>query len=786
MEGLFARIEALPGFKRAWHRLVSLFHLLLQTINPRPSTLNWRASGTDQLPTLNSQPSTAPPAAVPPAMQNPPAKAVNPPEKITKPSAAAETTPAVDGVAVLALGVAGEIFAAGDATVAIFGWAPGALVGQNVRILLKGGLDNEVGRFLLRHHAGQNPTGTTDLRVLALRKDGSEFAAQVTAQTCNWDTTTTKKGDTSRPYCTAAFRELREEAQPVVSAATEIKLAGEVASDKPEKAQRKDSAAPPPVSPLAERPQGGQVPSQARILALPVVAGRPAAEPVAALELKQRIAELEDQLNKATAELAGAKGETQKQGCQMAELQAQLDAAKESAGYLEAALREETGRREKLDERLRNLSNGLSQEQAERSQRFEEQLLGLRKERDELDRLLAAERLGTDESTRRAAELEALLTNNTAALEHVKAELEKQAAERQQSESSWREQLDTAWTARRELEGAWAGAVERNVRFEEELASLRREHDELSRKLATEQKAAADSKERAKELESRLSCNAVNSDRARSELEKQIAKREEADAEWRKQLEAARTLQAKLESSLTEATERSRRLEEEQAAWRKERDELQTRVKAEQQTAVEAGRRADELQRRVDQNTAEVERLAADLKKQNTARERVEARAGEQQETAQTLARKLEAERAESVERNARFKEELAELRAERDELSVQLKAERQASTDAAHQVDELQRRLDRITTEFNRVKAEAERKRSTRANADLEWSEQPEPAKVPARKVDAAWREATERIQPELDESTASGPNQLPEYSFGSSSSMPARRKRPLSRQRL
>ena len=663
-------------------------------------------------------------------MDNAPVDALAPTEKTATVPAVAKTTPiSFEGVAILALGEAGEILAARDACIEVFGWEPPALVGQNIRVLLKGGLDNDVGRFLHRHRAGKNPSGTIALRVWGIRKDGSEFPAQVTTLTWNWGTAVTKKGDISRLCWTAAFRDL--------TAAKSAQQAGDV---EPSCEVTSETGDPN----LAESISAPFLPSlsQEQI----ETTNEQAAEQVATYELKQRVKELEEQLKKATHELAGTKAGAEKLGCHESELQAQLAAAKEAAGYAEAALREQTAQREKLEERLQTLSNNLKLEQAERSKRFEEELVSLRQERDELNGRLAAEQQGGGDSTRRAAELEECLKRNAAELERAKADLETQTAERRQSESSWREQLDTVWIAKKEVEGAWAGAVERNKQVEEELARLRREHDELNSKLAAEQKAAADSNERAREVASRLSRNAADSDRARAGLEKESEKRERADAEWRRQLDAANALKVELESSLVEATERNKQIEAELVSLRRERDELQNRAKAKQKTAGGSVQRTDELQRRLDQQTAELERLTAKLEEEHSERERAETRSREQQEAAKALAKKLEADWAGAVERNVRFEEELVELRRNRDELAVQLKSEQQATADAAHLAQELERRLERNTTELERASAQAERQRSERESADSDWREQLETAKALARKLDAAWTAATER----------------------------------------
>jgi PAS domain S-box-containing protein len=681
---------------------------------------------------------TAEPAVVPFVLtgsQKPQVNTADSARKTAALPAAPMITPVVGDVAVLALGEAGEILAARDACPAVFGWEAPALVGQNVRVLLRGGLDNDVGRFLHRHRAGKNPTGTGALRVQVVRKDGSELPAQVTTLTWYWDTTEAKKADSSRLCWTAAFRDLSAEADSAPLVAANGSSTGEVAPGKAEPDRPKPAVLAPPVPPSRDGAREGDGQKKG-----------PAAEQAATLELKQRIQELHEELSKTTGELADAKAEAGNLRSQDSELRAQLDAAREAAARAEAALREETVRREKLEERLQTLSANLKQEQAERSKRFEQELIGLRQERDELNHKLAAEQLVAGESTQRAEELEARLSRNAAEFERAKAELEKQTAEREQSESSWRNKLDTVWIEKKELEGACAGAVERSRRFEEELAALREEHDELIKKLAAEQQAAAASKQRAQELASRLSRNAASSDLARTGLEKENAERERADAEWRNKLDAATALQTQLEASLAEATEQNKRFEEELTVLRLERDEFQKRVKAEPQVAGASGQRAGELQRRIDQDAAELERLAAELEKQIAERERAEARGREQQDAAKALARKLEADWAGAVERNVSFEEELVELRRTRDELVLHLKTEQQTSADAARRAEELERRLERNAAELKRVSGEAERLRSEQERADSEWREQLEAAQALARKLDAAWTGATER----------------------------------------
>src|SRR5262245_49856452 len=88
-------------------------------------------------------------------------------------------------LAVLTLSETGEILAARDACLAVFGREVGALIGVNIRVLLKGGLDNEIGRLLHGHRTGKNPTDSAPLHVAALRKDCTEFTACATTRKWN-------------------------------------------------------------------------------------------------------------------------------------------------------------------------------------------------------------------------------------------------------------------------------------------------------------------------------------------------------------------------------------------------------------------------------------------------------------------------------------------------------------------------------------------------------------------------------------------------------------------------
>lgn len=693
----------------------------------------------------------------------------------------------IEPVAVVALSESGEILAAREACAAIFGRDPASLVGQNICMLLKDGFDNDVGRFLHRHRAGKNPAGTTAMRVLALRKDGTEFLAQVTTLTWNWDTAITTKADVSRLCWTAAFRDLGAPPTPPVRRTSEAARVDRGSAAAPQDLKNPASeislsATGTPLSPASEKIAGETVeakpePEKASPVpalptpAVPVLAhadkvegeptrtdannGRTSAQ-VVALDLRRQLEELEGQLRTATGELERVKAESENRGRGEAELRTQLEAAKEAVGYAEAALREEIARKEKAEERLQNLSNSLRQEQVERSKRFEAELINLRQERDELNGKLAADQESAGEATRRAAELELRLTRNAAEFERARKELEQQTAERQRSESVWREQLDTAWIAKKELEGAWAGAVEQNKKFEGELAKLRQEHDELNARLAAEQKTADESKRRAKDVETRLNRNAADSSRTRGELDKQNAERERVEAEWREQLEAAKAAKTKLEAALADAAARSKRFEDELATLRRERDELDGRLAAEQNVVAAAKARIKEVESRLGRETDDVDQIRTKLEKQNAEKDRAGAEMREKTDAMNARRAELEASLKEAAGRTTRLEAEVAALRRGREELDAKLSAQQHEAEAAKDRVRDLENRLNASNDEVDRFRCELKKQASNGELACTALRMELESAKSGLAKAEVLLAEAAECHQRAAEELAA------------------------------
>jgi chromosome segregation ATPase len=269
------------------------------------------------------------------------------------------------------------------------------------------------------------------------------------------------------------------------------------------------------------------------------------------------------------------------------------------------------------------------------------------------------------------------------------------------------------------------------MRLEEELAKLRQEHDELSQKLVAEQTAAADASLRAKEVESCLSHNAADSDRARAELERQKTERQQAELEWREEIEAAKALSSRLDCALAEATEQIKRLGHDAEVLQHDRDELQRRLLAEGQTSQGHIRKLEADWSAATDRSRTLETQLTDL--QRELDELVAKLAADQNALA-------DAERAHATLENLTSERELAEA-----EICEQLRAAnahnselKRSLSDGAARIEQLERRVEQDAGELELVRAEAEQLRSERERTDSDWSEQLEAAKTSARKLEA------------------------------------------------
>ena len=108
------------------------------------------------------------------------------------------------GVSVLTLDESAKILSANKKCTSMFGWEGPALVGQNLKLLLKDGLEQDIAKLLQQQRAGDQSKVACPLLTVARRKDGTEFPVSVTTLTWSSDTTIMRRSDTPQ-FCWTAF-----------------------------------------------------------------------------------------------------------------------------------------------------------------------------------------------------------------------------------------------------------------------------------------------------------------------------------------------------------------------------------------------------------------------------------------------------------------------------------------------------------------------------------------------------------------------------------------------------
>jgi PAS domain S-box-containing protein len=451
---------------------------------------------------------------------------------------------------------------------------------------------------------------------------------------------------------------------------------------------------------------------------------RLAAEQEEAVALRQRSAELEQQLQETSRNLESARAEatrrSQESGQLTSALQAQdsdlarqLGDAKAAVERAEASLKEESNRNRGFEERLQLFGNTLRAEQLERAKRFEEEMVQLRRQRDELQTTLEAEHRAAAEAKRRADEMESRLAENADTLANAQAERDRRDSEREQSEAELRVQLATAESLTKQLAQACAEAEARTRQLEGELGELRRQQDTLNGKFAAEQEAAAGSRQRVVLLEGRLRDNDAELERVKGELQK---------------------------GGRTEG------FEVELGSLRQVRDALCSKLTAEQWAGTEASRRSTELEQQLSTNAAELERVKATLDRMSGEQAEATAALQEQLQAATAATAKLQGDLQEQSRHCQHLETELTHLQQERRELSVKLASDREAAAEFKQRSGQLEGRLAESTAELQRLKAERDQQTAQQATLDAQLQEQLLAARNAAEQAEAARREEAVR----------------------------------------
>jgi CheY-like chemotaxis protein len=288
------------------------------------------------------------------------------------------------------------------------------------------------------------------------------------------------------------------------------------------------------------------------------------------VELTRRGQALENQLAERTAELDRARAEFQKQ----------------SQDYS----RTEAGLRQQLE------TTGAGQKLAQaRCVQLEGELNDLRLAREELQSHFASEQKRVLELNQRSQELEQHLKERSSELSGLRAQLEQRERDFAKAEAELWKQLETA-------EGSQKQAVSRCSQLEGELSSLRQAREELSGRLAQEQKGAADLGKRGLELEKRLE-RAENAHRLTvTEMEDRI----------RRGVNALTRVTSDLESERADRT----RAEEQNASLEQRLQELHAELGRHLQSSRVSQQRIATLEHQLRQNGEKQARLLAELEQE--------------------------------------------------------------------------------------------------------------------------------------------------------------------------
>jgi len=331
-----------------------------------------------------------------------------------------------------------------------------------------------------------------------------------------------------------------------------------------------------------------------------------------------------------------------------------------------------------------------------------------------------------------SADIHERLRQGTAALEHAKAGLEQESAERTRMESQWREQLSAARALIGQTEAVLKEKEARCNQLEGELTGLRRERDELQNKFAAEQQTAVKRQQEIKEI--------------KTNLEKHAAERTRLEAEWREQLNAAKAAAGQKETALKEKEARCSQLEKDLAGLQQVWNELQRKLAAEQQAVAKSQQTVKELQERLNQGNAELERVKADLGKQSVERARLESEWRGQLNAQKAVTAQAEAMLAEKETRCGQLEKGLAGLQQMRDDFQNKLNAEQQAAAKSQQTAKELQEHLNQGNAELERVKADLGKQSAERARLESEWREQLTAAKAAASQKETVLKEKEAR----------------------------------------
>ncbi len=379
----------------------------------------------------------------------------------------------------------------------------------------------------------------------------------------------------------------------------------------------------------------------------------------AAAVAEERVAELEREISRLTAEFERTVSEARERSTEHERIQSDL---RQQLQVADAAARQAEGERQQAQ--LRCLQ-------------VEQEAAALRQAGDQLSSKLANEQQSSAVAEQRAKELESILNACTAELEQARTEADREAQDHQRSEDYLRQELEAAVRARTEQEAAGKRAQARLAEVEAEMAAFGQERDTL--------KAAA-----SKESEAAGELRALNRD-LEKQLQTEKAAREAQIADLEQRIGAGVAALARATADLAKETGERQRSEERAVALNRQLQELH----------AESGRFL-EVQR------ADQQRLA-NLEAQLRQRDETLAKCVSDLQQQKSEARLLREQLQKSRELNAHFRKNVSVFReAHRNINSTQQGLQAQLEG-ALETVQKSEARLERATAEGNRLAAELE-----------------------------------------------------------------------------
>jgi PAS domain S-box-containing protein len=604
-------------------------------------------------------------------------------------------------VASVTVDSSGKVVAVDEQCTAMFGWRGQELVGQNLKVLLREGSENQIASLLKGQMSKDANNQLLSLRVVARRMDGREFAASLTRLA--WTPEAPVKSRTTSLHLqdcwTAVFRELGASEGPAPMPTPPLHL--EEGRSAAPVAGRMEDVPQYQGSPAALRSANEEL--QKKLEAMAVDAWKKG-EALAKVE-KERD-ELAKHIQAHDTELAKARAGLEQELERRKRFEAQLHQVTSAKANLDKQAVEQNRGKEEVNKLYEQARNELSQaklaaeraeagrqQEAARAEGFKQALANLQQNYDSVNSRAGTDHHAVAEAKRRVEELESVVRGTTAEAERANAELERRLAERSRLETESQDQIRSAKAAAERAEATYKQEATRADRAERDLANLRHSYEELNAKLTSELHAGAEAKRRVRELETTVRESAADVERANTIVQKFNAERNRLGSEWQDQVEDAKAAAERAEAAQKQEAARATRLERDLAGLREHCDELESKITAEQRSAAEARRRTKEAETALRDNTAELERVLAEREKQ--AGRGVVA----SDLRAQLNATKAEAERAETIlkEKTAQFnrlEQEIANLRFERDELQSKYTIEKDAGTKAKRRIKQLEKQF--------------------------------------------------------------------------------------------